>query len=111
MGDNKSQVIKKQKQRKIGTVVSIQMNSTAVVSVDSFVNHPLYKKKIRKTKRFLVHDPDNAVSLGDSVTIEETRPISKLKRWIIVDVKKNEAVTEEDDLDEEIKEIIVKKEE
>jgi len=74
----------KLKQRKIGKVVSTQMASTVVVSVDSYISHPLYKKKIRKTRRFLVHDPANQAKLGTVVTIEETRPISKLKRWILV---------------------------
>lgn len=81
--------VNKQRQHKIGKVVSTQMVSTVVVSVDSFVNHPLYKKKIRKTRRFLVHDPKNQARLGDIVTIEESRPISKLKRWIIIDIKRD----------------------
>lgn len=75
------------KQRKSGKVVSTQMASTAVVSVDAFVGHPLYHKKIRRTRRFLAHNPDNKARLGDWVTIEETRPLSKLKRWLIVGVK------------------------
>ncbi len=74
----------KSRQRKIGKVVSTQMTSTIVVSVDSFITHPIYKKKIRKTRRFLVHDPDNVAKLGDVITIEESRPISKLKRWVVV---------------------------
>jgi len=74
----------KSRQRKIGKVVSTQMTSTIVVSVDSFITHPIYKKKIRKTRRFLVHDPDNTAKLGDVITIEESRPISKLKRWVVV---------------------------
>ena len=77
----------KYKQRKTGKVVSTQMTSTIVVSVDSFINHPIYRKKIRKTRRFLVHDPKNLAKLGETVTIEETRPISKLKRWVLVDNK------------------------
>lgn len=75
------------KSRKSGRVVSNQMMSTAVVSVDSFVSHPVYRKKIRQTRRFLVHNPDNRAKLGDWVTIEETRPLSKLKHWIIADIK------------------------
>lgn len=86
------------KQRKSGKVVSTQMTATAVVSVDSFVSHPLYRKKIRRTRRFLAHNPENKARQGDWVTIEETRPLSKLKRWIIVDVKvgnDTKTVTEE----------------
>lgn len=92
MKDNKSQTSNKQRQRKVGWVVSTQMTSTIVVSVDSFVNHPLYKKKIRRTKRFLVHDPQSKAKLGDMVTIEETRPISKLKRWLLIDIKRSKDV-------------------
>jgi len=79
----------KSRQRKIGKVVSTQMTSTIVVSVDSFITHPIYKKKIRKTRRFLVHDPGNRAKLGDVITIEESRPISKLKRWVAIVDKKN----------------------
>jgi len=75
------------KQRKTGRVVSAQMASTVVVSVDSFVNHPLYHKKIRKTRRFLAHNPEGKAKKGDWVVIEETRPLSKLKRWIVLEIK------------------------
>jgi len=86
------------KQRKTGRVVSAQMAATGVVSVDSFISHPLYHKKIRKTRRFLAHNPENKAKLGDWVTIEETRQLSKLKRWIVVDIKpvgKQSDVTED----------------
>lgn len=103
MKDHKPQTSNKQRQRKVGWVVSTQMISTVVVSVDSFVNHPLYKKKIRKTKRFLVHDPQNQAKLGDMVTIEETRPISKLKRWVIIDIKQGKDMANSvDELEEDI---------
>jgi len=84
----------KHRQRKTGRVVSTQMQSTVVVSVDTLMSHPLYRKKIRKTKRFLAHDPNGEAGLGDTVTIEETRPISKLKRWRVVDVKKEEKLAD-----------------
>ena len=74
------------KLRKNGRVVSAQMAETVVVSVDAFVSHPLYHKKIRRTRRFLAHNPNNQAKLGDWVTIEETRPLSKLKHWIIVNI-------------------------
>lgn len=77
----------KSKQTKSGRVVSAQMMATVVVSVDSFVSHPLYHKKIRKTRRFLAHNPENKAKLGDWVTVEETRPISKLKHWVVIDIK------------------------
>lgn len=76
------------RQRKLGKVISTQMNSTIVVAVDSFMTHPLYDKKIRRTRRFLVHDVGNKAKLGDSVTIEESRPISKLKHWVLISIDK-----------------------
>ncbi|OGB74442.1 30S ribosomal protein S17 [candidate division Kazan bacterium RBG_13_50_9] len=94
-----------QKQRKVGKVVSTQMAATAVVSVDTFISHPIYGKKIRRTRRFLVHDPESKAGLNDIVTIEETRPLSKRKRWVVVDVKKAPELTDAiDDVlgDEEI---------
>ncbi len=75
------------KQHKTGRVVSHQMAETVVVSVDAFVSHPLYNKKIRRTRRFLADNPGNKARLGDWVTIEETRPLSKLKRWRVLDIK------------------------
>lgn len=89
------------KQRKSGKIVSAQMAATVIVVVDAFVGHPLYHKKIRTTRRFLAHNPDNQAKLGDWVTIEETRPLSKLKRWVIVDIKSGgDQKTVADDLQE-----------
>jgi small subunit ribosomal protein S17 len=65
----------------IGTVVSVKMDKTAVVSVERRRPHPLYRKIVRTTKRYKAHDPLNACVLGDVVRIEETRPISKDKHW------------------------------
>lgn len=93
------------RQRKVGKVVSTQMNSTIVVAVDSFVTHPLYDKKIRRTRRFLVHAPESTAKLGDIVTIEESRPISKLKRWVLISIDKladNAPTVEEIEKDSEI---------
>jgi small subunit ribosomal protein S17 len=93
------------RQRKLGKVMSTQMNSTIVVAVDSFITHPLYDKKIRRTRRFLVHDQGNKAKLGDSVTIEESRPISKLKRWILISIDKvadNMPAIDEVDQDNEV---------
>ena len=69
----------------IGTVVSNKMDKTAVVSVERRYPHPLYHKIIRSTKRYKAHDPQNAAVLGDVVRIEETRPLSKEKRWRIAE--------------------------
>lgn len=67
-----------------GVVVKSAMKDTVTVQVERYVKHPKYKKYIRKSKKFLVHNPGNTAEVGQKVTIRETRPISKLKRFIIV---------------------------
>ncbi len=67
-----------------GTVVKTAMKDTATVSVERFVKHPKYKKYVRISKKYLVHNPENTAQIGEKVSIRETRPISKLKRFIIV---------------------------
>ena len=67
-----------------GVVVKSAMKDTATVAVESYVKHPKYKKYMRHTKKFLVHDEGNTVAVGEKVTIRETRPISKRKSFIIV---------------------------
>lgn len=67
----------------VGVVVSVKMDKTAVVSVEQRKPHPLYRKIVRSTKRYKAHDPNNTAVLGDIVRIEETRPLSKEKRWRI----------------------------
>jgi len=69
--------------RKVGVVVSDRMEKTAVVAVERKVKHPSYKRFVRRTTRFHVHDEKNAVHVGDQVEIVETRPVSKNKRWRI----------------------------
>jgi small subunit ribosomal protein S17 len=69
----------------IGTVVSTKMDKTAVVLVERRYPHPLYHKIVRSTTRYKAHDADNSAVLGDVVRIEETRPISKDKRWRIAE--------------------------
>jgi small subunit ribosomal protein S17 len=69
----------------IGVVVSNKMDKTAVVAVERRMQHPLYKKIIRRTKRYKAHDEANEARLGDVVRIAETRPISKEKRWRIAE--------------------------
>jgi small subunit ribosomal protein S17 len=66
---------------KIGQVVSTKMSKTIVVEVIMKKAHPLYKRVIAKNKRFYAHDEDNSAHVGDFVEIEETRPLSRLKRW------------------------------
>ena len=71
---------------KIGRVVSDGMNKSIVVEVGRRVQHDRYKRTIRRTSRFMAHDEANAAKVGDRVRIEETRPMSKRKRWILREV-------------------------
>ena len=71
---------------RVGTVVSDKMDKTIVVSVEDNVKHPLYKKVIKRTVRFKAHDEQNTCKVGDKVEIMETRPLSKDKRWRLVEV-------------------------
>jgi small subunit ribosomal protein S17 len=67
-----------------GTVISDKMQESAVVAVNSYVKHPKYKKYFKKTKRYLVHNPQNRAKTGESVTIRSCRPLSKRKHFEIV---------------------------
>jgi small subunit ribosomal protein S17 len=69
-----------------GTVVSDKMDKTVTVLIERKIQHPIYKKYYRKSKKFLVHDESNTCGIGDVVTIMETRPISKTKRWRVVEI-------------------------
>ena len=71
---------------KIGTVVSNKMEKSIVVRVERKVQHPLYKKYIKRTTKFMAHDPENTCNIGDTVKIIETRPMSRRKRWRLLDV-------------------------
>ena len=66
---------------KVGVVTSNRMNKTIVVSVERRVPHPLYRRIVTKTSKFMAHDEKNACAIGDTVAIEETRPLSRHKRW------------------------------
>jgi small subunit ribosomal protein S17 len=68
-----------------GVVVSDKQNKTVVVRVERRYTHPLLKKTVRRSKKFHAHDESNACKVGDQVRIEEHRPISKLKRWIVIE--------------------------
>ncbi len=69
-----------------GTVTSTSMDKTVVVSVIERVRHPRYAKTMQRTKRLLAHDAQNDLRVGDRVRVQETRPLSKRKRWRVVDV-------------------------
>jgi small subunit ribosomal protein S17 len=74
------------RQVKQGRVISDKMQKTIVVAVESFKQHPVYKKNYRWTKHYKAHDEENTARIGDVVRIEETRPISKEKRWLLVEI-------------------------
>ena len=69
---------------KTGTVTSTKMDKTVVVTVDTYKTHPKYKKRYKVSAKFYAHDEANACKVGDVITISETRPLSKLKRFIVV---------------------------
>ena len=71
---------------RIGTVVSDKMDKTVVVSIERRVQHPVYGKMVRRTKRLKAHDEKNDAKTGDTVRIMETRPMSKDKRWRLVEI-------------------------
>lgn len=74
---------------RVGTVVSNKMAKTAVVETISRVPHPKFRKIVKQSKRFYVHDEANNAQVGDLVRIMETRPLSRLKRWRLVEVLKH----------------------
>ncbi len=67
-----------------GVVVSDKMEKTIVVEVERRIQHPIYKKFIRRSKRYHAHDESNAIKVGQTVRIIESRPLSKTKRWVVV---------------------------
>ena len=71
---------------RVGTVVSDKMDKTVVVAIMTSVKHPLYKKIVKRTVKFKAHDEKNECRTGDRVRIMETRPLSKDKRWRVVEI-------------------------
>jgi small subunit ribosomal protein S17 len=73
----------RRRQQKVGVVVSAKMQKTVVVEVERLVMHPLYQKYLRRRSRFMAHDEKGECRAGDRVSIRETRPMSRHKRWIV----------------------------
>jgi len=71
---------------RVGYVVSDKMDKTVVVAINERVKHPLYKKTMKRTIKFKAHDENNSCGVGDKVLIMETRPLSKDKRWRVVEI-------------------------
>ena len=70
----------------VGTVVSDKMDKTIVVAVETRVKHPIYKKTVKRTYKLKAHDEENSCKVGDIVKVMETRPLSKDKRWRLVEI-------------------------
>lgn len=81
-----SEQTRKERRTQIGKVVSDKMDKTIVVYVETYKNHPLYHKRIKYSKKFKAHDEHNQAKVGDTVKIMETRPLSKDKRWRLVEI-------------------------
>jgi small subunit ribosomal protein S17 len=74
------------RRERIGVVVSNNMEKSIVISVKQKIKHPIYGKFVNKTSRFMAHDEENTCNVGDTVKISETRPLSKNKRWRLVEI-------------------------
>ncbi|WP_457622783.1 30S ribosomal protein S17 [Persephonella sp.] len=81
-----SQEVKSRRKEFVGKVVSDKMDKTVVVAVERYVPHPLYGKRVKKTTKFYAHDEENKCKIGDIVRIRESRPLSKLKRWVVIEI-------------------------
>ena len=79
---------KNNKKQLVGEVLESSMDKTAVIKVERRFPHPIYKKYITKSKKYYAHDPEGKCNIGDIVRILESKPISKLKRWVVVNIEK-----------------------
>ena len=77
-----------QRKERVGIVVGNKMDKTITVAVERLVSHPLYKKVLRRTKKYHAHDKENTCNMGDLVRIREIRPLSKTKRWNMIEIVK-----------------------
>ena len=78
-----------ERKERVGKVVSNKMQKTITVAVDRKVKHPIYGKFVNRTTKFKAHDEENTAGIGDTVRIMETRPLSKDKRWRLIEVVEN----------------------
>lgn len=81
-----------QRKVKVGKVVSDKMDKTVVVAVQITESHPLYHRIVRRTEKFKAHDENNEARIGDTVVIMETRPLSKDKRWRVIEITEKAVV-------------------
>ncbi|ABS60976.1 30S ribosomal protein S17 [Fervidobacterium nodosum] len=90
------------KKRLVGVVVSDKMDKTVTVKVERLVKHAKFGKYVKRTKKFYAHDENNACRVGDVVEIEESRPLSKLKRWVVVNILERSKLSETPEIEETI---------
>jgi len=88
MKDNMENKKDTNKKQLTGEVLESLMDKTAVIKVERRFPHPTYKKYVTRSKKYYAHDPENKCNVGDIVTILESKPISKLKRWVVLDIEK-----------------------
>ncbi len=74
------------RRERVGVVVSNSMEKSIVITVKQKIKHPIYGKFVNKTSKFMAHDEDNTCNVGDTVKISETRPLSKSKRWRLIEI-------------------------
>ena len=77
---------RKTRRERVGVVVSNSMEKSIIITVKQKVKHPIYGKFVNKTSRFMAHDEENTCNVGDTVKISETRPLSKSKRWRLIEI-------------------------
>jgi small subunit ribosomal protein S17 len=77
---------RKTRRERVGVVVSSSMEKSIVIAVKTKVKHPIYGKFVNKTSKFMAHDEKNTCNVGDTVKISETRPLSKSKRWRLIEI-------------------------
>ena len=85
-GDDITEVVRGRRKLRTGVVVSDGMDKTVVIRIDRQVRHPLYDKTVRRSTKIIAHDETNDAHVGDTVRVMETRPMSKTKRWRVVEV-------------------------
>lgn len=94
MADVKTQVVRRRKSEMVGRVISNKMDKTITVEADRMVSHPKYGKYFRRNSIMKAHDEKNEAKVGDKVRIQESRPLSKTKRWKLVEVLEKASTAE-----------------
>ena len=85
-GQIQSDTERNRRKERVGIIVADKAEKTVTVSVEALVRHPMYKKRVRRSKKFIVHDERNEAHVGDTVRIIETRPLSRRKRWRLANI-------------------------